>query len=197
MASLPSAAEINALASILAPGLIISAIRVRAITGSYPDLKDGVLTYGIISVAYFAAISPLFHVEAGISVPHWLWGLLQYVIVPFIIGIASAYTYQYKLIYRGAAQFGLRMVHHRRAAWDFMFEDLKPCFVLVTLHDGAQIAGRWDHGSFASSGKDERDLLLTEIYDVKGVSKQWTALIPPRSILICGKDIRHIEFLGD
>ncbi|WP_156377342.1 MULTISPECIES: DUF6338 family protein [unclassified Sphingopyxis] len=197
MAELPTTAEITNLASLLAPGLIISTIRIRAITGSIPDLKDRVITYGLISTGYFAAITPLFHVDAGLQVPHWLWSLLQYFIVPVIVGIAAAYAYQHKVSYRVAEYFRLHIAHHLPAAWDYAFESLSDStYLLVTLQDGTQIGGKWARGSFASSSKEERDLLLFEMWQVPAGDSDWTPLNPPRAILICGKDIRHVEFLG-
>lgn len=57
MADLPTAVQITELASLLAPGLIIATIRDRAITGSAPELKDRIFAYGLISTAYFAAVT--------------------------------------------------------------------------------------------------------------------------------------------
>jgi hypothetical protein len=48
MADLPNPTEIASLASLLAPGLIISTIRTRAITGSIPDIKDRLVSYALI-----------------------------------------------------------------------------------------------------------------------------------------------------
>lgn len=193
MAELPSPAEITNLVGLLAPGLIISAIRTRAITGSLPDLKERILAYGVISTAYFAVVTPLFHVQAGIALSGWLWSLLHLALVPLLIGVAAAYAYQHRLSYRVADRIGLHLAHHLPAAWDFAFEQRPDSFVLVTLKDGTQVAGRWGSGSFASSSKEERDLLLAELWQVNDAGA-WTASIPLRSILITGAEIRFIEY---
>lgn len=193
MADLPTALEITSLASLLAPGLIISTIRDRAITGSTPDVKERVISYGIISVGYFAAVSPLFHVSSGPALSPWLWSFLQYFAVPVMAGIALAYAYQWRLSYRIAAKVGLRLAHHIPAAWDYLFESIPAgTFILVKLADGTEIPGRMGPNAFASSSKEERDLLIDELFeiDTEGV---WTSVQPPRHILLCGKDIRHIE----
>jgi len=197
MADLPTPSQITDLAALLAPGLIMATIRTRAITGSLPDFKDRVIAYGVISTAYFAVVTPLFHVPGGVPINAALWSLLQYGIVPVLLGIASAYLYQTKLSYRIADYARLHLAHHLPASWDYAFENLpETTYILVTLDSGSQVAGRWARGSFASSSKDERDLLIGEMWDVGEEGAAWTPLTPPRSILICGKDIRHIEFFG-
>src|SRR4051812_46128811 len=100
MADLPTAKDITDLVSLLAPGLVIVSIRTRAITGTAPDFKDRLVAYGLISVGYFAAVTPLFHVESGLSIPSWLWSFLQYFAIPAICGVAAAYIHQHKLVYR-------------------------------------------------------------------------------------------------
>ncbi len=197
MADLPTPAQITSLASLLAPGLIISTIRVRAITGSVPDFKDRIFSYGLISTAYFAAVTPLFHVNWGIELTGWLWSFLQYFAVPVLIGIGAAYVYQHKLSYRLAEKAHLHLAHHLPASWDYAFEGMpETSFLLVTLQDGTQVAGRWAKGSFASSSPTERDLLIYEMWEVGADGEAWTPLNPRRSILICNKDVRFIEFIG-
>ena len=182
----------------LAPGLLISAIRARAVTGSVPDFKDQAISYGLISTAYFAAVTPLFHVGGGLDLPRWLWSFLQYFAVPVVIGLALSYLYQSGLSYKVAAKAKLHLAHHLPAAWDYVFEALpETAYLLVTLQDGTQIAGRWAKGSFASSSKDERDLLIAEMWSIADEGEAWSRLTPSRSILICGKDIRHVELIGE
>lgn len=193
MADLPTAMEITSLASLLAPGLIISTIRNRAITGSTPDIKERIVSYGVISVGYFAAVSPLFHVRDGVRLPVWFWMFLQYFGVPVCAGIVLAYLYQWRWSYRLAARFGLKLAHHIPAAWDYLFESIPAgTFILVKLTDGTEIPGRMGPDAFASSSKEERDLLIDELYEIDSQGA-WNPVNPPRHILLCGKDIRHIE----
>lgn len=193
MADLPTALEITSLASLLAPGLLISTIRDRAILGSTPDIKERLISYGIISVGYFAAISPLFDIKSGLSLPPWLWSFLQYFAIPVGLGIVLAYVHQWRWSYRIAARFGLRLAHHIPAAWDYLFESIPAgTFVLVRLTDGSEIPGRMGPDSFASSSKEERDLLIDELYEI-GDDGTWNPVNPSRHILLCGNDIQHIE----
>jgi hypothetical protein len=169
----------------------------RAASGAPPNLKDSLLAYGLYSTGYFAAISPLFHIEWGLQIDGWLWKLLLYFLIPVIIGIILAYSYQHKILYRLADMAKLRLAHHLSAAWDYGFEDLpSSTYLLVTLQDGSRIAGRWAKGSFAASSKDERDLLIAEMWKPGDEGDPWTRLMPIRSVLVCGKDIKSIELFG-
>lgn len=197
MSDIPTAAEITDLASLLAPGLLISTIMNRAASGAPPDFKDRLVAYGLYSTGYFAAIAPLFHVSWGVSLPEWLWKFLLYFLIPVAIGILLAYAYQHNVLYKVAEKAKLHLAHHLSAAWDYTFEDLPhSTYLLVTLQDGTQIAGKWAAGSFAASSKDERDLLLSEMWVAAETGKPWTKLDPPRAVLICGKDIRYVELFG-
>ncbi len=199
LADLPSAGDVTALVSLLAPGLVILGVRSRFTTANAPDIKDKVIAYAVASTAYVAAVSPLFHVNGGISLPTWLWSFLQYFLVPLCIGVAAAYIHQWNWMYRLAKCVRLRVTHHMPAAWDYAFERMhKGTYVLVRLTDGTQFAGLMGPESFASSAREERDLLIEQVWKVGKDGKEWTPVTPTRSVLLCGKDIRFIEiFRGE
>lgn len=193
MADIPTAKEITDLISLLAPGLIIVSIRSRAITGSAPEFKDRLVAYGLISVGYYAAVAPLFHIHHGLALPAWLWSFLQYFAVPLLVGIGSAYAHQHRLTYRVAELARLHLAHHLPAAWDYTFQSLPAgTFILVRLTDGTEVPGRMGKNSFASSSREERDLLIEELWEIDS-SGAWAPSNPPRNVLLCGKDIRTTE----
>ncbi|WP_174285105.1 DUF6338 family protein [Sphingomonas bacterium] len=194
MSEFPSATETIRLVSLLAPGLIIAAIRTRAITGSMPDLKDRLIAYAVISTAYFAVVHPLFNVTNGISISVWVADLLQNFIIPIVVGVCSAFVHQWEWSYKIANKVGLKLAHHLPTAWDYLFDSLvEETLVLISLNDGSQVAGKMTRNSFASSSADERDLFIQEVWEVPDNGDPWHPLIPARGILICGKDIRFIE----
>ena len=193
MADLINPKQIADLLTLLTPGLIIVTIRTRAISGTYPDYKDRLVAFGLVSVFYFAVIAPIFHIQSGVDLPLWLWKLLQYFLIPAAIGIALAYEHQLRILYRLAEWAGLSLAHHLPAAWDYTFEALPAgTFILVTLTDGTTIPGKMTKNSFASSSNEERDLLLEELWSVDSHG-HWAKVDPPRSILICGKDVKLVE----
>lgn len=186
--------QITALASMLAPGLIISGILSRVTTGRIPDVKDKILSYGVISAAYYAVARYVFNFKGGWEISEFWWGLDQYIIVPCVLGLLLAYAYQKNVLYNAADRIGLRLAHHHPASWDFVFEKLpEETYILVTLLDGTKIAGRWAEGSFAASDKDERDLFITEIWEKGENDTPWGKINPDRRMLLCGKDIRYID----
>ena len=92
---------------------------------------------------------------------------------------------------------GLQLAYHIPAAWDYTFDLIRSgAYLLVTLKDDTVVRGRYAGDSFSSTNKDERDLLLAQVWqaDENGV---WSEEAPERSILLCGGDIRHIEIYKD
>lgn len=197
MADLPSAANIKELVSLFAPGMILLWARSRVKAGPTPELQERLIGYAAASTAYFAAISPLFYIENATKLPSWLWTVLHYALVPLIIGWALAYISQNEWEYKIARFLKLNFSHHIPAAWDYTFSQMPgTTYLLVTLKDGAQVGGLMDTSSFASSSKDERDLLIEEVWTVE--QNEWKRAVPPRSVLLCGGDITYIEiFKGD
>ncbi len=190
---LPDAREVFALLQLITPGIIITAIRARAVTGIAPELKDKILEFGIISVIYGALVGPMFHDASGLSLPAAWWAILYSILLPVAIGVGLAYCSGYRLIYKAADRIRLPLAHHLPTAWDYTFGALPAgTFILVTLTDGTTIPGKMSKNSFASSTKDERDLLIEELWQFDG-NGDWTQVEPARSMLICGKDIRLVE----
>ena len=194
MVDLPSANDIGAIAAALAPGFIILGVRERFREGPVSDLQERVLQYIFASAAYFALVSPLFNATIGPQLDLWVWGALHFALAPFAIGIVAAYFDQHEFLRRLTRRVGLRLPHDAASAWDYAFARLRVgTYVIVTLSDGATFAGLLGSQSFASSVSEERDLLLEQVWQVPD-SGDWQRLEPYRSVLICGKEVRHIEF---
>ena len=157
---IPSVEDVSKLLQLITPGIVITAIRSRAVSGLAPELKDKVLEFGVISIVYGSVASPIFHAGSGLAMASWLWSLTYSVLLPTLVGIALAYVSGYKLIYKMAAFIKLPWAHHLPTAWDYTFESLPAgTFILVTLSDGKIIPGKMARDSFASSNEAERDLL--------------------------------------
>jgi Family of unknown function (DUF6338) len=190
---IPTVEQVSSLLQLITPGIIITAIRARAVTGIAPELKDKILEFGVVSIIYGALATPVFHSTAGPVLPDAIWVFLYSVAAPILIGIVLAYISGYKLLYKAADAIRLPIAHHLPTAWDYTFESLpSDTFLLVTLGDGTTIPGKMSQNSFASSNKDERDLLIQEVWEIDEQGT-WSLADPPRSMLICGKDIRLVE----
>lgn len=188
--------NLKALISTLAPGLIILGIRQRFIAGPEPSFQDRALAYAGVSALYYAISNPIaVYLNAPGRIEPWAISSLQYVIIPVAIGIlAGAVTSNDWL---GAFLRNLRLspVHHVPTAWDYAFSRLKgETYLLVTLTDGTQVAGFYGQQSFASSSNNERDLLIEDVWVVQKTGT-WTRATTEKSILLCGRDIRYVEFI--
>lgn len=169
----------------------------RVKVGPTPELQERLIGYAVASTAYFAAVSPLFYVENGLQLPSWLWTVVHYALVPILLGFAFAFSSQREWEYKFARRLGLNFSHHIPAAWDYTFSQMSDAtYLLAKLKDGSQVGGLMGTSSFASSSKDERDLLIEDVWTV--IENKWKRADPPRSILLCGGDINYIEiFKGD
>lgn len=139
---------------------------------------------------------PSFDIERGLTLPGWVWSLLFYFFVPVLLGIAVGRGTQRGTEYRFARKLGMRFSHRIPTAWDYRFSDISTdTYVLTTLKDGTTVAGRMKEGSFAASAKDGRDLYIAELWDISEIG-DWTPADPVRGMLLCGEDIRYVEFFG-
>ncbi len=195
MADLPKAEEIAALASLLSPGIIILWIRGRFQNSAQLKITDQVISFALFSVAYNAAVYPLFHATSGLQLPHWLWQFLLSFVVPLIISVGIVFFDSSEKFYRFTNWAGLRPTHHEPTAWDYAYRNRAPSYMMVHLTDGSTVSGVWAEGSFASSTAGDRDLLVSQLWhvDTNGV---WSEITPQRSMLICGGSIRMVEFIS-
>lgn len=86
--------------------------------------------------------------------------------------------------------------HPTEKPWDYVFGQRKAYWIIVTLKDGTQIAGRYDSASFTSNAPHPEQLYLQETWvlnDDGGLErpKQDTA-----GILILSNEISTIEFFN-
>ena len=194
VASLPSASELTALASLLSPGFVILWVRGRFRNTLQPKLADQTISFALVSVAYQAAVYPLFHAESGVQLPNWIWQFLLSMGVPLVIAVMIVFLDRSELFYKLTDRVGLRLSHHEPTAWDYAFRNRHPSYILVHLNDGSTVAGTWAEGAFASSIGGDRDLLIASVWKV-GEGKEWEQVLPSRSMLICGGSIRLVEFI--
>lgn len=188
--------NLKAVIAALAPGLIILGIRQRFIAAPQPSFQDRALAYAGVSAIYYAAVHPVISFgEAALHLPLWGGNALEYVFLPVIAGLILGFTSANDVVDSALRRLGLAPIHQIPAAWDYAFSRLRGnTFVLVTLNDGSQVAGFFGKQSFASSSDKERDLLIEDVWIVN-TNGPWTKPDTAKSILLCGKDIRLVEFI--
>lgn len=190
------AEQLKALIAVLAPGLLILWVRQWFVAGPPPPFQERVVSYAGVSTVYYALSVPAFGYLEGVrNLPVWLSNGLEYAVVPILIGGLLAISAANDLVGKSIRALGLSPNHHTPAAWDYAFSRLRgEVFLVVTLADGSRVHGRYAQNSFSSSSEHERDLLIEESWDVDD-DNQWTLPNDQRAILLCGKDIRAVEFI--
>lgn len=187
------ASELKDLVAALAPGLIILGIRQRFVAGAAPSLQERAISYAAVSAVYYAIFHPsISFLQLRLDTGQWLASAIEYVIMPTLIGAMYGFATSHDLATRFWDRVGIQPVHHVPTAWDYAFSRLqRGTYIIVTLTDGSHVAGLYGGGSFASSSREERDILIDDVWEVKDGT--WSRPAAPKSILLCGKDIRTVE----
>ena len=175
----------------LAPGFIVLAIRRQFSVYQSRSMQEQFVTYAAVSAAYFAILNPLAEL-IGFERTSASYNVVSYAMVPAFIGMTWVVLSKFDLFSWFWKKFGLKLIHHIPSAWDYAFAKIQPdTFVVVTLDSGTQIAGKFGANALASTDANERDILLSEVWDLDG--DEWK--IPParKSILICGDSVKQIE----
>ena len=188
--------NIYLIAAFIVPGLIITYMRSRFITGRMEKFSDAALGYLTITLIYYGFSLPIIgyilRVEQGVWKTLLWWGLL--IVGPALFGLLLGVATQFEWLRWIATKLGLRMVHNTPTSWDWRFANCQAArFVMVTLTDGSSVAGIFGKGSFASTDPAERDLYIQEIMDVSEEG-HWSYRTEPTGILILAKEIRYVEF---
>ena len=183
--------------ALLAPGFIILMVQEAHKVGPRDSLQQRLFSYAVASTAYFAAIAPIVrHAGEVLSVPV-LWAqVAEYAVLPAILGVILAVCRSRRWLDRISRLLKLPPIHHIPTAWDWAFPlQRSGVFIIATLENGDRFAGPWSPAAFASSTSGERDLYIPEVWDAKEQGP-WERFEPKRAILLCGKDIKTIEFFN-
>jgi hypothetical protein len=180
------------------PGIIALFVRSKFITGRTPSTKENLLAFLVLSLIYYS-LTVLF-IEQALNVREpWLaratiWIALV-LVGPAAFGLVLGIAAQKEWAHRVADYFDLSIVHVIPTAWDWRFSKMPRdgLFVMVTLTNGAAVAGHFGSKSFASSDTQERDLYIQEEYTITK-SGRWEARPERVGILIPAREIRHVEF---
>lgn len=189
--------KLTTFVSALAPGFLIMFVRSQFNAGKPPNFQDRAVTYAAISSIYFAISIPLF---AYLRDQHRLLPLasqfFEYFVLPIGVGLILALLTTRRTFDRWWQRIGLQPIHHIPSAWDYLFGGLtEASWIIVTLKDGGSVAGKYGAGSFASSDGGERDLYISEVWDVSEQG-DWAKPTSPKGVLLCGRDIRSVEIFN-
>lgn len=183
--------------ALLAPGFIILMVQEAHRIGPRDRLQQRLFSYAVASTAYFAAIAPVVrHTGEALSVPAVWVQVAEYAVLPAILGVVLAVCRSRRWLDKISRFMKLPPIHHIPTAWDWAFPlQRNGVFVIATLENGDRFAGPWTTAAFASSTNGERDLYIPEVWNAKE-DGPWERFEPRRGILLCGKDIKTIEFFN-
>ncbi|MGI4798034.1 MAG: DUF6338 family protein [Janthinobacterium lividum] len=198
---LENTSDIYFILAVLAPGFIYNGVLAHFIPLHQNSEKALVLLRLLTATAFnYALCSPLIYLLATNALfPHRalpqgiVWFLIIFV-VPAVLGLARASVIQRD---RGAWFYRvvrLRPINPIPTGWDWIFGRTDPCYVLVTLTDGTEIAGFFGSKSMASSDPERKDLYIEKVYKVPADDGPWTEVEGTLGMHIDGAQISYIEF---
>lgn len=115
-------------------------------------------------------------------------------VVPVILALVSAYVAQRNLAVRIFAKLHLRSISPIPTGWDWIFGHTDPCYMVVKLKDGAEIAGYFGPRSMASSDATSRDLFIEKVYRIPADEGPWQPVERSSGIWVDGSQITSVEF---
>ncbi len=161
--------------------------------------EDIILGFLTATALNFSVCSPLLYLlfagRFSSAAPAWraLTLFIIIFIVPVMLGIASAMIKQKDGLAWLYRWLRLRAINPVPTGWDWIFGRTDPCYVLVTLRNGTQIAGYFGPQSMASSDPDRRDVYLERIYTIP-LDGTWRPVDRSRGVYIDGSLIAFVEF---
>jgi hypothetical protein len=183
----------------IVPGFLILHFRSIFIVRRNAIFKDNIAFYITVSLIYGFLLIPAVNLIGSPLIGHWRWflWLILSIIAPILLGVLFGILTQRDFFGDTLRRFKLRPVSPFPTAWDEIFGRLgnlrEARYIIVTMNDGAQIAGLYYSQSRASASAENRDIFLEKLYQINGT--EWTAWSSNDGVLISAKDIRFIEFV--
>ncbi|AJY18802.1 DUF6338 family protein [Burkholderia multivorans] len=81
-------------------------------------------------------------------------------------------------------------------AWDYVFGQREPFYLIITLTSGKRIGATYGPNSFASSYPADPEIYVEEAWDVDDAEGFIRRHVQTRGLLISGSIIESIEFIG-
>jgi Family of unknown function (DUF6338) len=197
-----TASDIYFIVAVFVPGFIFDAVISRFLPRHPSPIRELVLLRLLTASAFnYAVCSPLIYLLATGSLLPWspvgqalVW-LVIICLVPILLALVTAWASQKSFLASFAKRASLRSINPVPTGWDWIFGRTDPCYVLVTLRDGRQIAGFFGRQSMASSDRERKDLYLERAFLVP-VEGPWQEVENSKGVYVDGAQISSIEFRG-
>jgi hypothetical protein len=182
--------------SLLAPGVIVTFVRSKFLTGRSRTIAEATMEYVVISVVYYAVAIPILNLVPWITDYRSVFLVL---VIPALFGCLLGISAQLDLLSWVLARWPLsllklKIAHPIPTSWDYVFANLKSSvWILVTLKSEERVYGYFGGQSFASSDLSRRDLYIEDIR-----REDWTPVEDDgraRGIWLSEEEIRLIEII--
>jgi hypothetical protein len=187
--------------SVLVPGFIYSGVVSAFVPLRAHSEKNTLLLRYLTATAFnYAICSPLIyllvigHILAAHPVGQAICWFFIMFIAPVLLAMARAKIIQSDGLGWLYRWLGLRVISPIPTGWDWIFNTTGPCFILVTLTDGTEIAGYFGKRSMASSDPDRKDIYIETVYTVPEDEGPWALVQGSLGMHIDGSQITYIEF---
>jgi Family of unknown function (DUF6338) len=195
-----TAADLYFIVAVFVPGFVFDAVLSKFVPRHSSTLRELVLLRLLTATAFnYAVCSPVIYLLVTGALfansPWWqglTWSVVIFV-VPIVLALIVAKASQKGFLALVARKLRLRSINPIPTGWDWIFSRTAPCYLLVTLRDGAEVAGYFGGQSMASSDRDRKDLYLERVFVVPARGP-WRPIEPPSGIYIEGSQIAFIEF---
>jgi len=153
-------------------------------------LTASAINYVICSPIIYYLLSGFWATSPVISAVLWFFIILC---MPIMMALLAAIVTQKGSVGVLAKFLNLRYIDPIPTAWDCKFSRLEPCYLLITLKDGTEIAGYFGENSFSSSISEDKDIYLEETYKIS--NNKWIPVKDSYGLWISGEQISFIEFI--
>lgn len=187
--------------SVLVPGFIYAGVMSTFVPARAHKEKELLLLRYLTATAFnFAICSPLIYLLVfGVIFPRnavaqaLCWFFIIF-IAPVILAMVRARIVQRDSLGWLFGLLGLRSISPIPTGWDWIFGTTEPCYVLITLTEGTEIAGYFGRRSMASSDPDRKDIYIERVYTVPTDGGSWQEVDRSLGMHVNGSQIAYIEF---
>ncbi len=123
----------------------------------------------------------------------WLFLLLVAPVLEGLLFVRLANSETGQKLFRFLKPRNVRLIP---TAWDYVFSQEKPAWVLITLVDGAMIGGYYGANSYATSFPYEQELFIEAVWRLSETGSFEAPIENSSGCLIKTKDIKYIEFFA-
>jgi hypothetical protein len=187
--------------SVLVPGFIYAGVMSAFVPTRAQKEKELLLLRYLTATAFnYAICSPLIYLLVfGMVLPQHpvgqalCWFFIIF-IAPVILAMVRARIVQRDGLGWLFRALGLRSISPIPTGWDWIFSTTDPCYVLITLIDGTEIAGYFGRRSMASSDPERKDIYIERVYTVPAEGGVWQEVERSLGMHVNGSQIAYIEF---